>query len=88
MKLKFLYQINDGIKVSDYGNGQYVIGCILDGTDIIVLLVDENTKKFYIEKVDNKFLEFIFFSHNFLRISDDDKWNAYLNFFRLHGAAI
>ena len=88
MKLKFLYDINDGIKVSNFGNGQFIIGCILDGSDIIVLLVDENTKSFYIEKVDNKFLEFIFFSGNLLKITDDDKWNAYLKFFRENGAAI
>lgn len=87
MKLKFLYQINDGIRI-DPDNKQFLIGCILDGEDIVVLFVDAVKNSYYIEKVVNKFAEFIFYSANFEVIKDDEKWNAYDAFFKSNGVAL
>lgn len=87
MRLKFLMQVNDGIRI-DPDNRQFLLGCLVDGEDIIVLFVDTVKNSYYIEKVINKFAEFIFYSSNFERIPDDDKWNAYDAFFKSHGVAL
>jgi hypothetical protein len=73
-----------GKPVTDSYGAQIVSAIILDGSDMIVLILDNVQSSHYIERVKNRFATDILRADNFEKISDEEH-EAYSMFLNLNG---
>jgi len=85
MKLLFALKEKEGKPVSDSYGYQEVIASVLSDLDQIVVILDYNTKKLYIEKINNRFAIDLYRNDNFLKINNNDEWSFYKKFFHRMG---
>jgi len=85
MKLLFALKEREGKPVTDSHGYQEVVASVLDGMDQVVIILDSNTDKLYIEKVINRFEIDIYRSDNFMKIEDEEEWDTYKSFFHTMG---
>jgi len=85
MRLLFALKEKEGKPVTDSYGFQEVVASVLDGSDQIIVILDSNTDKLYIEKVVNRFDINLYKSDNFMKIEDKEEWNTYKSFFHTMG---
>ncbi|RLA59190.1 MAG: hypothetical protein DRQ78_10960 [Epsilonproteobacteria bacterium] len=85
MRLLFALKEKQGKPVTDTYGYQEVVASVLDGSDQVIVLLDNNTNKLYIEKVINRFDIDLYRSSNFMKIEDKEEWDTYKSFFHSMG---
>ena len=88
MKLLFYSAPGNGKPITDSRGNQEAVGALIDGCDMVVAFVDRFTKCLYIERVINRFEGDVFRSANFAKITDNQQWGAYYDFFKKAEAGI
>ncbi len=73
-----------GKPVTDSHGAQIVSAIVLDGNDMVVLILDNVQSSYYIEKVKDRFSPDTLRSENFEKISDEEH-AAYSTFLLLNG---
>ena len=85
MKLLFALKEKGGKPVTDSYGYQEVVASVLNDLDQIVVILDSNTKKVYLEKVINRFAIDLYRGENFMKIDNDEEWDYYKRFFYTMG---
>jgi len=85
MKLLFALKEKEGKPVTDSYGYQEVVASVLNDLDQIVVILDSNTKKVYLEKVINRFAIDLYRGENFMKIDNDEEWDYYKRFFYTMG---
>jgi len=85
MRLLFAYKEKQGKPVTDSCGYQEVVASVLDGSDQVIVILDNNTSKVYIEKVINRFDIDLYRSSNFMKIENIEAWDSYKSFFHTMG---
>jgi len=85
MRLLFALKEKEGKPVVDTYGYQEVVASLLDSNDQIIVILDNNTSKMYIEKVINRFDINLYRSDNFKKIDNTGEWDTYKSFFHTMG---
>jgi hypothetical protein len=81
MRLIFAYEATKGKPVTDSNKNQKVAAAILDGSDLVVLVIDFLEGSYFIERVVDRFDADLYRSANFTTINDEAfvKYHQFLN---------